>query len=56
MSICKLNCELKKAGDGVKVYFEITESSETDIYRHPLGVLCMGLKMRLSKLQALPAL
>lgn len=56
MSICKLNCELKKAGDGVKVYFEITESSETDIYRHPLGVVCMGLKIRLSNLQVRLAL
>jgi hypothetical protein len=51
MPICKLNCKLKKAGNDVKVCFEITESSEMEIYRHPLGVGCMGI--RFSKFQAL---
>lgn len=50
MSICKLDCKLK-AGYDVKGCFEITESSEMEIYRHPLGVGCMGI--RLSNFQAL---
>lgn len=44
MSICKLGCKLK-AGYDVNVCFEITESSEMEIYRHPLGVGCMGIRL-----------